>query len=49
MDNTTILDDIDRKILKILQRDSHLTVKELGGPCSSLALACLRTTKTIRT
>ena len=31
MDNTTILDDIDRKILKILQRDSHLTVKELAA------------------
>lgn len=31
MDNTTILDDIDRKILKILQLDSHLTVKELAA------------------
>ena len=31
MDNTTILDDIDRMILKILQRDSHLTVKELAA------------------
>jgi len=31
MDHNTELDDIDKKILRILQRDSHLTVKELAA------------------
>ena len=31
MEYNTELDDIDKKILRILQRDSHLTVKELAA------------------
>ena len=31
MEHTTSLDEIDRRILKILQQDSHLTVKELAA------------------
>ena len=31
MENTTSLDETDRRILKILQQDSHLTVKELAA------------------
>lgn len=31
MEHNTELDDIDKKILRILQRDSHLTVKELAA------------------
>ncbi len=30
MEHTTSLDETDRRILKILQQDSHLTVKELA-------------------
>ena len=48
MDNTTILDDIDRKILKILQRDSHLTVKELAARVH-LSPSPVSNDKTIRT
>ena len=31
MEHTTSLDETDRRILKILQQDSHLTVKELAA------------------
>ena len=31
MNNIENLDETDRKILRILQRDSHLTVKELAA------------------
>ncbi len=31
MEKTSQLDEIDKKILKLLQRDSHMTVKELAS------------------
>lgn len=46
MANQETLDEIDIKILKLLQQNSHMTVKETCCTCASVTVANLRASET---